>query len=59
MEGIFPVEVTPLIYNSAKLLDLEQPFEIDTYFSDCAIGAILNQQVHPMAYHSETPLDTF
>ena len=36
------------------LPDLQQPFEIETYTSDYAIGAVLTQQGHPMAYHSET-----
>ena len=41
-----------------KLLDLQQPFEIETNASNYAIGEILTQQGHPMAYHSETLSDT-
>jgi hypothetical protein len=35
------------------LPDLQRPFEIETDAFDYAIGAILTQQGHPMAYHSE------
>ena len=37
-----------------SLLDLQQPFEIETYSSNYAVGAILTQHGHPVAYHSET-----
>ena len=40
------------------LLDLQQPFEIKTNASDYAIGVVLTQHGHPVAYHSETLSDT-
>ena len=40
------------------LPDLKQPFKIETYASDYAIGAVLTQQGHPVAYHSETLSNT-
>lgn len=39
------------------LLDLQQPFEIETYASDYAIGAVLIEEGHPLDYHSETLSD--
>ena len=35
------------------LPDLQQPFEIETDTSNYAVGAILTQHSHPVAYHSE------
>ena len=40
------------------LLDVQQPFEIETDASNYAIWAVLTQQGHPVAYHSETLSDT-
>ena len=40
------------------LRDLQKPFEIEIDASDYAIGAVLTQQVHPVAYHSETLSET-
>jgi hypothetical protein len=37
---------------------LQQLFEIETYASDYAIGEVLTQQGHPVAYHNETLSDT-
>jgi hypothetical protein len=34
------------------LPDLQQPFEIETDASNYAIGEVLTQQSHPVAYHS-------
>jgi hypothetical protein len=45
---------TPLL----SLLDLQQPFEIETDASDYVVGAVLTQHGHPIAYHSETLSDT-
>jgi hypothetical protein len=41
-----------------SLLDLQQPFEIETESSDYVVGAFLTQHGHPMEYHSETLSDT-
>jgi hypothetical protein len=35
------------------LPELQQPFEIETDAFDYAIGAVLTQHGHPVAYHSE------
>jgi hypothetical protein len=40
-----------------SLLDLQQPFEIETDASDYVVGTFLTQHDHPMAYHSETLSD--
>jgi hypothetical protein len=40
-----------------SLLDLQQPFEIETNVSDYVVGPVLTQHEHPVAYHSETLSD--
>jgi hypothetical protein len=37
---------------------LKQLFKIETDASDYALGIVLTQHGHPVAYHSETLLDT-
>ena len=37
-----------------SLLDLQQPFEIETNASGYAMGAVLMQHKKPICYHSET-----
>jgi len=41
-----------------SLLDLQQPFNIETDASDYVVGAFLTQHEHLVAYHSETLYDT-
>jgi hypothetical protein len=41
-----------------SLLDLQQLFEIETDAYDYALGAVLTQHSHPVAYHIETLSDT-
>ena len=38
--------------------EFQQPFEIETDASNYAIGVVLTQQGHPVAYHNETLSDT-
>jgi hypothetical protein len=40
-----------------SLSDLQHPFEIEIDASDYAVGVILTEHGHPVAYHSETLLD--
>jgi len=40
-----------------RLLNLSQPFEVETDASQFAIGAVLKQGGHPVAYHSEALAD--
>ena len=40
-----------------SLLDLQQPFEIETDASDYVVGVFLTQHGHVVAYHSETLSD--
>jgi hypothetical protein len=40
-----------------SLLNLQQPFKIETNVFDYALGAVLTQHGHPVAYHSETLFD--
>jgi hypothetical protein len=41
-----------------SLLNLQQLFEIEIDASDYVVGIVLTQHGHPVAYHSETLLDT-
>jgi hypothetical protein len=41
------------------LPNLQHPFEIETNASDYAVGVVLTQHGHPVAYHSERLSDTF
>lgn len=54
------IELKDHLYSAPVLTlpDLQQPFEVETDASDYAIGKILTQHGHPVAYHSETHLDT-
>jgi hypothetical protein len=40
-----------------SLPNLQQPFDIETNTSDYVVSTVITQHNHPMAYHSETPLD--
>ena len=40
------------------LLDLHQPFEIETDASDYALDVVITRSGHPVAFHSETFSDT-
>jgi hypothetical protein len=40
-----------------SLLNLQHPFEIKTYASEYAVGIVLTQHGHPVAYHNETLSD--
>jgi hypothetical protein len=40
------------------LIELQQPFNIETYSFDYVINPVLTQHGHPMAYHSETLSET-
>jgi hypothetical protein len=40
-----------------SLPDLQHPFEIETNASNYAVGVVLMQHDHPVAYHSETLSD--
>ena len=37
-----------------SLLDLQQPFEIETDPYDYVVGVVLTKHGHPIEYHSET-----
>ena len=54
------IELKHHLYSALVLTlpDLQQPFEIETDASDYAIGSVLTQHGHPVAYHSETLSDT-
>ena len=54
------IELKHCLYCAPMLTlpDLQQPFEIETDACDYAIGVVLTQQGHPVAYHSETLSDT-
>ena len=41
-----------------SLPDLHHPFEIETDSSNYAVGTVLTQHSHPVAYHSETLSNT-
>jgi hypothetical protein len=41
-----------------SLPDLQQPFEIEIDALDYAVGILLTQHDHPVAYHSETLSDS-
>jgi len=53
-------ELKHFLYSTPFLTlpDLQQPFEIETSTSNYAIGPVLTQQGHLVAYHNETLSNT-
>jgi len=54
------IELKDHLYMAQMLTlpDLQQPFEVEIDASDYAIGAVLTQHKHPVAYHCDKLLDT-
>ena len=54
------IELKHRLYTTLVLTlpDLQQPFEIEIDAFDYAIGEVLTQHGHPVAYHSETLFNT-